>query len=298
MQNSHFANESTTMKKSLHGFALLLLLSLLAACGVAKFTYGIADNLALRELDDYFDLNSSQKDATRADLEAMLAWHRSQELPVYAEIMRELSADIRQPATPARVNYYYEQMLAARTRALDYLEEPAINFVARLGLENAEHFQERLAEEEEEWLEEQEDLSPEEAFEEYYEELLDNAEDWFDDFSDLQQEQLEALARIWWQERLEREAQGELEGEAWRERWLALLGSGASRELIADELRQWRAYWLEPQVPERITAQQQRRQRQIQRLLDFLAIPDQEQRDHASAKLQDYLESVEDIIAD
>ena len=286
------------ISKSFHSAALLLMLSLAAACSVAKFTYSIADSFALRELDDYFDLNSSQKEATKADLESMLAWHRNQELPVYAEILRELSADIRQPATSARVNYYYEQMLAARTRALDYLEEPAINFVARLGPEQSEHFQMRLAEEEEEWLKEQEGLSPEEAFEEYFEELLDNAEDWFDDFSKLQQEQLEDFARTWWRERLEREAQGEIEGKAWRERWLVLLGSGASYEHIADELQQWRVYWLEPQAPERIAEQQQRRQRQVQRMLDFLAILNQEQRDFASAKLQDYLEIIEDIIAD
>ena len=283
--------------KCLHSVALLLLLILISACSIARFTYGLADSLALRELDDYFDLNSSQKSAAKDDLESALAWHRSQELPVYAEILRELIEDIRQPATPERIDFYYEQMLAARTRVLDYLEEPAISFVVRLGPEQAQHFQERLAEEEEEWLEEQQELSPEEAFEEYYEELLDNAEDWFDDFSEPQQQQLEALARVWWQERLDREAQGELEGEAWRQRWLDLLGSGASRERIADELRLWRAYWLEPQTPERIAAQQQRRQRQSQRILDFLALLNQEQRDHASAKLQDYLEGIEDIIA-
>ena len=285
-------------KKCLHSFALLLLLGSISACTFARFTYGIADNLALRELNKYFDLNSSQKAAAEADLEAMLAWHRSQELPIYAEILRELIQDIRQPATPRRINYYYDQMLAARTRALDYIEESAVNFLVRLGPEQAQHFQERLAEDEEERLEEQGDLSPEEAFEEYYEELLDNAEDWFDDFSKPQQKQLEALARIWWQERLDREAQGEAEGQAWRQRWLAVLGSGASRARIADELRLWREYWLEPQTPERIAAQQQRRQRQIQRILDFLALLNQEQRDYASAKLQDYLEGIEGLIAD
>ena len=278
---------------------VLLLLVLISACSVVRLTYGLADSFALRELDQYLDLNASQRSATKADLEALLAWHRSQELPIYADVMRQLIEDVRQPATSEQVDHYYDQLIAARTRTLDYLQDPAVRLLVSLSPEQAQHLRERLDEDRAEWLEEQNELSPEEAFEEYYEELLDNAEDWFGDFSESQQQQLNALARTWWQEQLERDAQREDDGdsEAWRERWLTLLGSGANSERIVQELRVWREYWLEPQTPERLTAQQQRRQRQSQRILDFFALLNQQQRDHASAKLQDYLESIEALIA-
>ena len=67
--------------------ALLLtaLVSLLFACSAARVAYNQAPHLTYWWLDGYVDFTDTQSPVARSDIERFFAWHRSAELPLYAQ---------------------------------------------------------------------------------------------------------------------------------------------------------------------------------------------------------------------
>jgi hypothetical protein len=77
---------------------LLLLLALVLAasgCSTVRLAYNQADHLAAWMADDYFDLNGEQEDAFRERFQRLHAWHRGNELPVYAAVLDDVQQRLR-----------------------------------------------------------------------------------------------------------------------------------------------------------------------------------------------------------
>lgn len=67
-------------------FTLLLLLAAgLDGCSLAKFGYNHAERLLYWKIDDYVDLERQQKTQLHQELAPLLAWHRTSQLPRYAD---------------------------------------------------------------------------------------------------------------------------------------------------------------------------------------------------------------------
>jgi hypothetical protein len=64
---------------------LAALVLLLGACSATRLAYNQAPNFAHWWLDGYVDFTDDQSPVARADLERFFAWHRSAELPLYAQ---------------------------------------------------------------------------------------------------------------------------------------------------------------------------------------------------------------------
>jgi len=62
--------------------ALVLLLS---ACSAVRLAYNQAPNVTYWWLDDYVDFTDAQSPVARTDIDRFFAWHRSAELPLYAQ---------------------------------------------------------------------------------------------------------------------------------------------------------------------------------------------------------------------
>ena len=58
---------------------------LLSACSAARLAYNQAPTVTYWWLDGYVDFTDAQSPAARADIERFFAWHRSAELPLYAQ---------------------------------------------------------------------------------------------------------------------------------------------------------------------------------------------------------------------
>jgi hypothetical protein len=58
---------------------------LLGACSATRVAYNQAPNFAYWWLDGYVDFTDDQSPQARADLDRFFAWHRSAELPLYAQ---------------------------------------------------------------------------------------------------------------------------------------------------------------------------------------------------------------------
>jgi hypothetical protein len=82
-------------------WSLTLLLAFVLSttgCGV-KMAYNNVDRLIKWSMDDYMKLDPAQEAYFQSELDALLYWHRTTQLPVYAKAIREFDTEIANGAT-------------------------------------------------------------------------------------------------------------------------------------------------------------------------------------------------------
>ena len=83
--------------------AVLIGTVLLAACSLVQTIYNQSPELVLWWLDDYADFPAQQSEQVKADLRKLHAWHRAQQLPLYAEWLRRMQTLAQSDVTPEQV---------------------------------------------------------------------------------------------------------------------------------------------------------------------------------------------------
>lgn len=99
---------------------VLLLAAGMAGC--AKLMYNRLDTLAAWYVGNLVSLDEQQRTDLRSWLAQTLQWHRKSELTRYAQFLRELSAEVAQPATRAAYQRAIEQVEGF---AADFAEQTA-----------------------------------------------------------------------------------------------------------------------------------------------------------------------------
>lgn len=102
----------------------------LAACSSIRFGYNHADTFLVFRLNQYLDLEQSQKQLARDRISALLAWHRATQLQDYSALLGEIRAKLNGPVTPSEV-INFQAMIRQR---LETLGERAAPEIARLAL--------------------------------------------------------------------------------------------------------------------------------------------------------------------
>jgi hypothetical protein len=95
---SRSANASTRPRAI---WPLMLLLAVVLAttgCGV-KMAYNNVDRLIKWSMNDYMKLDPAQEAYFQSELDALLYWHRTTQLPIYAKAVREFDVEIANGAT-------------------------------------------------------------------------------------------------------------------------------------------------------------------------------------------------------
>jgi hypothetical protein len=125
--------------------ALVALVLVLGACSTARLAYNQAPNLLYWWLDGYMDFTSAQSPQARQDIDAFLAWHRSNELPTYARQLQQWQALATQDITPAQACTQFEAVRAAVQRASERGLEPLTPLEQQLSPEQLAHLQRHQA---------------------------------------------------------------------------------------------------------------------------------------------------------
>jgi Family of unknown function (DUF6279) len=81
----------------------LLALALLGGCSAARIGYNQAPTLAWWWLDGYMDFDAEQSPKVKDALQQWFAWHRTSQLPDYANLLAAAQVQVLQPATPQQV---------------------------------------------------------------------------------------------------------------------------------------------------------------------------------------------------
>ncbi|NBY72311.1 MAG: hypothetical protein EBQ69_10160 [Betaproteobacteria bacterium] len=99
--------------------ALTASLLMLTGCSTIQVAYNQAPTLSYWWLDGYFDFSKPQTVVVKSGLAKLQAWHRQQELPIYADLLARLQKVAEGPITPQQACDLSEQIQAAAKRLLE-----------------------------------------------------------------------------------------------------------------------------------------------------------------------------------
>jgi hypothetical protein len=189
-----------------------LLLALLAGCSAVKTGYNNAPSLLYWWLDGYVDFNDAQTGLLRQSLEELQAWHRREELPVYASQLREVQLLAAGPVTPAQVCPQFERARGHLTRASLQAAEGLARLAPTLQPEQLRHLARQFEKHNKTWREDWLVGSPDELLERRLNRTADRYSDFYGRLSDAQLGLLRQRlsesgfdARLAWRERLRRQ---------------------------------------------------------------------------------------------
>ena len=161
----------------LRKICIVCCLLLLGACSSTTFFYNRLDFILPWYLDDYAELNRDQEKYLDELLSPFLAWHRSQELPLYLDVLDQVDGTLDQPMTAEDV----AAISAAFEAAWFRLEERAINWLLELGGtlsdEQMDSFLEELWKQQREYEDKYLERSDKKFREDSYDSLLDSMQD-------------------------------------------------------------------------------------------------------------------------
>jgi hypothetical protein len=158
--------------------ALLLVLGV-SGCSAVRLGYSTAPNLAYWWLDGYFDFDNTQTARLRTDLQSLHAWHRADELPLYAEVLKNLQASAAQPVNPEQVCNLYGY-LQTRVQAISDRFAPTLATLApTLQPAQLEHIAREFDKRNRQWREEWLDGTPAERFGRRVKQLVERAETFY-----------------------------------------------------------------------------------------------------------------------
>jgi hypothetical protein len=189
-----------------------LLAVLLAGCSAVQTGYNSAPTLVYWWLDRYVDFNEAQAAAVRADLAALHAWHRSEELPAYADLLKRLQQLADGPLTPELVCGVMPQVRQHLQRLNERSADGVARLVPTLQPAQLQRLAQQLEKNNQKWREEWLDGTPVELLDRRLERTMDRYEDFYGRLSDSQQALLRQRlassafdARTAWAERLRRQ---------------------------------------------------------------------------------------------
>jgi len=164
----------------------LLTAALLGGCSVARLGYGQLPGLSYWWVDSYLDLNDAQSVPLRSDLQNLLAWHRSQELPQLARALADVQAQSVQDTTPEQMCQIADRF---KLRLDAVLAQSELSF-ARLALtikpEQLQHLQHQQEKNAQKWREDWLKDSPAEQQKRRLERLVERSEGFYGPLSDAQ----------------------------------------------------------------------------------------------------------------
>ena len=105
------AMRASTIKAAIIGLWLFGML-LVSGCSAVRVGYNQAPNLAWWWLDGYMDFNAEQAPRVKDALSQWFAWHRTTQLPDYANLLAAAQVQVLQPATPAQVCRWSDELRA------------------------------------------------------------------------------------------------------------------------------------------------------------------------------------------
>jgi hypothetical protein len=103
------AMPSFTSKAAIIGWCLLASL-LLGGCSAVRIGYNQAPTLAWWWLDGYMDFDAEQAPRVKEALNHWFAWHRTTQLPDYANLLAAAQVQVLQPATPQQVCRWADEL--------------------------------------------------------------------------------------------------------------------------------------------------------------------------------------------
>jgi hypothetical protein len=186
------------MRRLLKRLATLFLATALAAlvgCSSITLAYNQFPLLAGLWADQYLDLDSQQRGRLKAQLQALQAWHRREELPQWQALLHQAQGAFEDGvATPDELLALERSARASAERTLQHAAPLAAPLLATLRPEQWQHLQRKMDEKTAEWREKESGSDgPDERAKRY----LNNLERWLGELDRPLRRQARADAQHW-----------------------------------------------------------------------------------------------------
>jgi len=213
----------------------LLLVLLLAGCSSTRFAYENAD-VALRwRATSFLDVHGRQSDELDAHIATFLAWHRRHALPKYAILAAEAAKRVeRGPSRPDLV-WGYDAFLGQVRESVRAAATEVAGLLDALSPAQIAHLEERIAEDNRKFAEENLDGTPRERREARRQRNVERLEEWL---GSLTEAQLDRVKRYSERVPLDDELR-DRDRRQRQARLLAIVRERHSRRQLAD----WAAGW-------------------------------------------------------
>ncbi|OUL99849.1 hypothetical protein A8M77_24250 [Variovorax sp. JS1663] len=169
---------------------VLLAAAVLAACSAVKLAYNNLPELSYWWLDGYLDFDGAQTPRVRDELAELLAWHRRNELPKIAGLLREAQALAPGDITPQQAcdlaDRIRERLLAVAVQA----EGPGAELALSLGPAQLQQLERKYAKNNAEYRKEWLEREPARWQEKRYDRFLERNEDFYGPLDAAQRELL------------------------------------------------------------------------------------------------------------
>ena len=139
------------MKRATWGGFLVAAAFALAACSLTRVAYNNADTVARFMVDSYLDLDDAQSKDLSAHMARLHQWHRANELPVYAALLRSASQRAARGITVEDVAWGLANVRARYRRLAAGAAEEAAPVLATLGAPQLAALERRFAEKNEKY---------------------------------------------------------------------------------------------------------------------------------------------------
>jgi hypothetical protein len=265
-------------------------LALLASCSAPKLAYNRLDWVAAWEIGKFVELDGRSKRLFDSGFASLWRWHRSTQLSVYAQDLREVARIAKGPVTADEVRDYMARAREHGHRLLDEAVPHTAPVLAVLDEAQVRELLEGLAERRREEIEEFTGRTPEEGKEERARVMARGIKRWFGSVN----EEQEMMARIWAGTRRDDPDLWLRYGDQWDRAFALTL---ATRARPGFEARV-RSMFLEPQLPDAaaVRAQNEHNREAFVRFVEKLAASlSPAQRRHFQKKILGLAEDLESL---
>jgi hypothetical protein len=187
------------VRASLSRFAAVVLAILaIAGCSSAAFTRLAYNNAALAYsnlgpmltwiVDDYVDIEGSREDWVRVRIERVLAWHRSEELPRYRELLETMLAKSVRAYRVEDIAAHQKALRAAYHRVVGQVIPDTAEFMAGMDSSEIERMEKKFAEDNRQFAKEALRGSPEARLERRMKRFIGHLESWVGSLTSEQRE--------------------------------------------------------------------------------------------------------------
>ena len=123
-----------------------MLVALLAGCSTVRLVYDNADVYLSWRANHYLNLDEAMSEELDGRIASFMAWHRTQALPKYAQIVDEARRRFDRSLQPADLVWGYDSVVAQAREGLRAAAEKIAPLLDRLTPQQIAHLERRLAE--------------------------------------------------------------------------------------------------------------------------------------------------------
>lgn len=155
---------------------LLALAAALAGCSAIKLGYNTLGEVAYWWLDSYIDFTETQRPIVRQDLARLHQWHRAEELPKFAAILRRMEELAPGDVSPGQACSFVPEFRQRLAAVADRAEAAAVALASGLSAEQLRHIQHRYEKNNAGYTSDWVELAPADRLEKRYRQFLERSE--------------------------------------------------------------------------------------------------------------------------